>query len=375
MSPPPRWPSPLRASLPSRTRRPARSSPTCPDLSAERGRRDRAPGRAAQPGWEALGFEGRGAVLQRTQKWIIDNARAGHRDDRLRDRQDARGRAARRDHLRRRRVRLLGQERARSTSPTRGSARSPSWSARSCVVRYEPLGLVGVIGPWNYPLANSFGDCIPALAAGNSVILKPSRGHAADVAADRRGPARVRRCPTDVFQVATGRGATGAALVDEVDMIMFTGSTETGKKVMARAAETLTPVSLELGGKDPMIVLRRRRPRARRQRRRLLLDAQRRPDLHLGRARLRRGARLRRVRRQGRPRRSARCARASRPARARSTSASMTFPPQVDIVERHVEDAEAKGARVARRRQARPPATGYCYEPTVLVDVDHTMEA
>ena len=62
--------------------------------------------------------------------------------------------------------------------------------------------------------------------------------------------------PEDVFQVATGRGETGAALVDEADMIMFTGSTRTGKKIIARAAGTLTPVSLELGGKDPMIVLR-----------------------------------------------------------------------------------------------------------------------
>src|ERR671930_287507 len=59
----------------------------------------------------------------------------------------------------------------------------------------------------------------------------------------------------DAFLVATGRGDAGAALVDHADMIMFTGSTATGRKVMARAAETLTPVSLELGGKDPMIVL------------------------------------------------------------------------------------------------------------------------
>src|SRR5205814_7065433 len=58
-----------------------------------------------------------------------------------------------------------------------------------------------------------------------------------------------------VFQVATGRGETGQALIDEADMVMFTGSTETGKKVMERAASTLTPVSLELGGKDPMVVL------------------------------------------------------------------------------------------------------------------------
>src|SRR3990170_3621474 len=61
--------------------------------------------------------------------------------------------------------------------------------------------------------------------------------------------------PEDVFIVITGRGETGAALVDHADMIMFTGSTATGKKILAKAAETLTPVSLELGGKDPMVVL------------------------------------------------------------------------------------------------------------------------
>ena len=156
--------------------------------------------------------------------------------------------------------------------------------------------MVGVIGPWNYPLTNSFGDCIPALAAGNAVILKPSE---VTPLTSLLMAEMLRECgmPEDVFQVATGDGETGAALVDEVDFIMFTGSTKTGKKVAAkRAAETLTPVGLELGGKDPMIVLRRRRPRARRQRGRVLLDEQRRPGLHLGRARLRRGARLRRVR-------------------------------------------------------------------------------
>ena len=109
----------------------------------------------------------------------------------------------------------------------------------------------------------------------------------------------VRECglPEDVYQVAPGLGETGAALIDDVDFVMFTGSTATGKKVMERAAQTLTPVALELGGKDPMIVLRRRRPRARRQRGGALLDAERRPDLHLDRARVRRGADLRRVRR------------------------------------------------------------------------------
>ena len=122
------------------------------------------------------------------------------------------------------------------------------------VVRYAPLGVVGVIGPWNYPLNNSFGDCIPALAAGNAVVLKPSEitPLTSLLMAEMLAECGI---PDGVFTVATGRGETGAALIDEVDFVMFTGSVATGKKVMAQAAQTLTPVSLELGGKDPMIVL------------------------------------------------------------------------------------------------------------------------
>ena len=148
-----------------------------------------------------------------------------------------------------------GPRTRRSTSPTRRSAPpTRSCSGRKLVVRYAPLGLVGVIGPWNYPLSNSFGDCIPALAAGNAVILKPSE---VTPLTSLLMAEAMRECglPDGVFQVATGLGETGAALVDEVDMVMFTGSTATGQKVMERAARTLTPVSLELGGKDPMIVL------------------------------------------------------------------------------------------------------------------------
>ena len=122
-------------------------------------------------------------------------------------------------------------------------------------MRYRPLGVVGVIGPWNYPLTNSFGDCIPALAAGNAVILKPSE--VTPLTSLLMGE-MLEECgmPADVYQVLTGLGDVGAELVDHVDFIMFTGSTATGKKVAERAAKTLTPVGLELGGKDPMIVLR-----------------------------------------------------------------------------------------------------------------------
>ncbi len=185
----------------------------------------------------------------------------------------------------------LADEKVRSANPL--------VAGRKLVVRYRPLGVIGVIGPWNYPLTNSFGDCIPALAAGNAVVLKPSEVTPLTSQVLAEG---MRACglPEDVLLIATGAGETGAALVDEADMIMFTGSTRTGKRIMERAARTLTPVSLELGGKDPMIVLADADLERAIERRGVLLDAERRPDLHLGRARLRRGADLRRVRRRAR---------------------------------------------------------------------------
>ena len=131
---------------------------------------------------------------------------------------------------------------------------NPFVLGRRMVVRYRAVGVVGVIGPWNYPLVNSVGDAIPALAAGNAVVVKPSEVTPLTSLLFERG-LHESGLPEGVFQVAIGTGETGAQLIDEVDMVMFTGSTRTGRKVMERAAQTLTPVSLELGGKDPMIVL------------------------------------------------------------------------------------------------------------------------
>ena len=131
------------------------------------------------------------------------------------------------------------------------------------------MGLIGVIGPWNYPLVNGFCDCVPALMAGNAVIHKPSEVTplTAQLVAEMLEACGL---PNDVFIVANGDGATGTAMIDEVDYVMFTGSTATGRRVMERAAQTLTPVSLELGGKDAMIVLRDAERRSRGQQRRLL---------------------------------------------------------------------------------------------------------
>jgi len=121
-------------------------------------------------------------------------------------------------------------------------------------VSYHPLGVVGVIGPWNYPLFTPMGSIAYALAAGNAVVWKPSELTPL-VALEIEKIARKTFALSDLLQVVTGAGATGAALAKSaVDKIAFTGSAATGKRVMMAAAERLTPVLLELGGKDAMIV-------------------------------------------------------------------------------------------------------------------------
>ncbi len=121
-------------------------------------------------------------------------------------------------------------------------------------VTYHPYGVIGVIGPWNYPIFTPMGSIGYALAAGNTVVFKPSEltplsGKLLVECAQAAIPI------PDVLQLVTGFGETGAALArSKVDKIAFTGSPSTGRRVMAAAAENLTPVVLELGGKDAMIV-------------------------------------------------------------------------------------------------------------------------
>jgi acyl-CoA reductase-like NAD-dependent aldehyde dehydrogenase len=344
-----------------------------PDMTAEQVAELARAARAAQPAWEALGFEGRGRVLRRAQKWLVDNS------DRVIQTIVSETGKTYEDALiaevmyganafgfwSKHAPRFLADERVKSASPL--------LKGKKLMMRYRPLGLVGVIGPWNYPLTNSFGDCIPALAAGNAVILKPSEVTPLTslLLADA-----LRECgmPDGVFTVATGRGATGAALIDEVDMINFTGSTATGRKIMMRAAETLTQVSLELGGKDPMIVLAD-------------ADLERAANHAVYYSMFNGGQTCVSVERVyvEAPVYDEFVAKVTEKARAlrndRSTGpgtadvGSMTFPPQVEIVERHVQDARDKGAEVilggARGHEGE---SGYWYEPTVLVGVDHTME-
>src|SRR5882672_4992305 len=119
----------------------------------------------------------------------------------------------------------------------------------------EPYGVVGIISPWNYPFSIPATETLAALVAGNAVVLKPSE-FTSLVALELKSLLHAAGVPQDVFQVVVGDGATGGALIhSQIDKLVFTGSVATGKRIAAAAAERLLPVVLELGGKDPMLVL------------------------------------------------------------------------------------------------------------------------
>ena len=125
---------------------------------------------------------------------------------------------------------------------------------RGLLVR-EPYGVVGIISPWNYPFSIPATETLAALVAGNAVVLKPSE-FTSLVALELKSLLHAAGVHGDVFQVVVGDGATGAALIHSpIDKLVFTGSVATGKHIAAAAAERLLPVVLELGGKDPMLVL------------------------------------------------------------------------------------------------------------------------
>jgi acyl-CoA reductase-like NAD-dependent aldehyde dehydrogenase len=328
--------------------------------------------RAAQPGWEALGFEGRAQLFRRAQKWMIDNS-----DRVIETIVSETGKAWEEAQLAELSYaagafRFWAKNAEGYLADERVKTASPFVKGRKLIVRHVPVGVVGVIGPWNYPLTNSFGDCIPALAAGNAVILKPSE--VTPLTALLMGEC-LRECgfPEDVYQVAPGFGETGGALVDAVDFLMFTGSTATGKKVMEQAAKTLTPIALELGGKDPMLVL---------------------ADADLERAA--NAAVHYSMQNTGQTCISTERVYVEAPVYDKFVSlvtekvaglrtgaprgpgsvdlGAIINPPQSDIVEAHVRDAVDKGARVVAGGK-RSDSDGHFYEPTGLVDVDHTMTA
>jgi len=345
---------------------------TVPDLDAAAVAEMARTGRDAQPQWEAFGFEARAQVLMRAQKWLMDNQERmiqtiiSETGKTYEDAEFAEiGYAANAfGFWAKNAPRYLEDERVRSSQLL--------VKGKKLILRHRPLGLIGVIGPWNYPLTNSFGDCIPALAAGNSVILKPSEVTPLTSLLMAEG-LRESGLPEGVFQVATGRGETGAALIEHVDMIMFTGSTRTGRKVAEAAARRLIPCSLELGGKDPMIVLSD-------------ADLERAANMAVYYSMQNAGQTCISIERVyveapaydeflGKVTEKMRALRVGAPHGPGSVEVgAITFPPQLATIEDHVKDALDKGARTLTGGHARHDGGGRFYEPTLLVDVDHTMK-
>jgi acyl-CoA reductase-like NAD-dependent aldehyde dehydrogenase len=119
----------------------------------------------------------------------------------------------------------------------------------------EPYGVIGIISPWNYPFSIPATESLAALVAGNAVVVKPSE-FTSLTAIELMSLLHQAGVPEPVFQVILGDGATGAALINaNIGKLVFTGSVATGKRIAQAAAARLLPVVLELGGKDPMLVL------------------------------------------------------------------------------------------------------------------------
>ncbi len=342
-----------------------------PDMGASEIRELVERARAAQPAWAELGFRGRAEVMYGARRWLIENRERMIEtivEETGKTREDAQISeiffvADALGFWAKRAEKYLKDERVRSHSPL--------LFGKKLVLRYRPVGVVGVIGPWNYPLTNCFGDCIPALMVGDAVVAKPSEVTPLTSLLMAEGM-RAAGLPDGVFQVATGRGEAGAALIDEVDMVMFTGSVETGRKVMAKAAETLTPVTLELGGKDPMVVLRD-------------ADVERAANTAVYWGMANGGQICQAIERVyveepvydefvGKVVEKTRALRQGAPGAIGSVEiGAVTFGPQADILDEHVKDALDKGAKVlvgGKRREG----PGRFFEPTVLTDVDHSMK-
>jgi acyl-CoA reductase-like NAD-dependent aldehyde dehydrogenase len=132
---------------------------------------------------------------------------------------------------------------------------NPIMKAKRGRLLREPYGVVAIISPWNYPFSIPATETLAGLAAGNAVVLKPSEFTPA-VAMQLSKLLHQAGVPEDVFQVVIGEGPAGAALLERpIDKLIFTGSVATGKRIAQAAAQRLLPLVLELGGKDPMIVL------------------------------------------------------------------------------------------------------------------------
>jgi acyl-CoA reductase-like NAD-dependent aldehyde dehydrogenase len=323
--------------------------------------------RNAQPAWETLGFAGRRRWLQRFRDWLLDNEQRLHlliRDEAGKAWGDL---ASSEVPTAVEVLNYYADHGEEFLAPRTPRPHSIAMATKKLAVEHRPYPLVGVITPWNAQIANAMLDIPAALMAGCAVLSKPSEVTPLTWAEVVRGWDEIGAPP--VLGCVTGASATGAAVVDTVDMLHFTGSTATGRKIAARAGERLIPVTLELGGKDATIVC---------------ADA----DLDRAAGAVVWGAfcnagqicvSVERVYVEA-PVHDAFVAKVRErvsqlrygmdaPGEYATDYGAMLTATQLEIVDSHVADAREKGAAVETggRRD------GQCYEPTLLTGVDHSM--
>jgi len=344
---------------------------TVPDMNADEVFATAKRLRQAQPAWLAMGFAGRRAWMERFRDWILDN------EERLLGQVQAEtGKAWGdipigeivasvdvRNYWARNAERFLAPQTARPHSPLMMTKRMQ--------VTFQPHQLVGSITPWNAQLAMQMLDIPAALMAGCAVLTKASEVTPLGWNLAIEGWKAIGA--PDVLDAVTGRGEAGAAVVDAVDMIQFTGSVGTGRRIGMRAAERMIPCTLELGGKDAMIVLADADlDRAARAAvwggfynagqicvsvERVYVEAPVYDDFV---AKVVKHTRALRVG-------------TDEPGSYAADVGAIATEEQLAIIERHVEDARERGARVAVGGKA-VPGPGLYYEPTVLLDVDESMQ-
>jgi acyl-CoA reductase-like NAD-dependent aldehyde dehydrogenase len=326
-------------------------------------------GRDAQAAWQGTSFAERAALLYRLRDLLLDE------QDQLADIVTAETGRPRAEAYGNELFYLcdaIGSWAKKSRRYLRPETIRPDFllmKAKKVLSTYSPRGVIGIISPWNFPLTLTLGEAIPALMAGNAVVIKPSEltPLSARFGAEMAVKAGF---PENLLQVVFGFGETAEAVIDHCDMIAFTGSIATGKRVMHRAAERLIPVSLELGGKDPMIVLKD-------------ADVERAAGACVWGALMNSGqactsiervyveapvyqpfvekvlARVRAIR-QG-------------PSEDTVEIGSMTSEAQLKKIETQVNEAVVRGAKALTGGRRNPNLKGLYYEPTVLVDVDQSM--
>lgn len=324
--------------------------------------------REAQPAWEEVGPDGRARVLLAWADWFLDN------DRKLAEMVQSESGKAWADATMEPAVSVevinyYAKHAREFLAPRRVRPHGPVGATKRLALRHRPYQLVGIITPWNGPLGAPVFDVVPALMAGAAVICKPSEVAPITWTEAVRGWREAGGPP--VLVSATGDGATGAAVVDVVDMVMFTGSTRTGRKIAARAGERLIPCSLELGGKDAMIVLAD-------------ADIERAASAASWGGMMNSGQlciSVERVYVEEQVYDAFVTAVTDKVATLRQGTdapgafvcevGAMATSAQLDLVERHVDDALSKGAKLTTGGHR--AAAGLYFEPTVLVDVDHTM--